>query len=132
MSEEEQTNQPQPDPSLEDTSTEALSQEATQEQLAHNARSQPTGDSADIQAQVSEMMPNSSPREESQKGPRWITDLKRYHNDMNGLLAAKENLKLVALDKSVKPSFRYQWSLESNSVMRITVILRRRLATYSK
>jgi hypothetical protein len=100
-----------------------------------------TGDSADIQAQLPAGDPQSpveaskvdaaSQNQASSEDPRWVTDLKRYHYDMNGLLAAKENYKIVAVDKSAKPSFYRQWSAEANNVMRITAILRRRLATYN-
>lgn len=56
----------------------------------------------------------------------WKKDLKRYLNDMNGVLAAKENLKLVWVDKRLNPAYAINWKIESNRYFQLMVNLRRR------
>jgi isopenicillin N synthase-like dioxygenase len=64
--------------------------------------------------------------------PKWVHLLNKYHNDFNGLLAGKENLKIVAVNLDAKPSFYRKWSTEANQVMRVTASLRRRSVTAQK
>lgn len=64
--------------------------------------------------------------------PDWLVQLSRYHNDSNGLLAAKENLKLVAVNEQASPAFYRKWSLEANQIMRLTSNLRRRMDSGKK
>jgi hypothetical protein len=59
--------------------------------------------------------------------PDWIVQLRRYHHNINGLLAAKENLKIVAVNRGANPAFTKNWSREANSMMRLAVIMRDRL-----
>jgi len=68
--------------------------------------------------------PKSSTRVQD---PKWTELLAKFHNESNGLLAGKENLKIVATNVKAKPPFYRKWSLEANQVMRLTASLRRRL-----
>lgn len=110
------------------------------------AGSQDTGEAPQIQAEpatqtnsaqgsaeaLNSPETSTGPEEVSKGEKTWRDHLVRYHNDMNGLLAAKENLKIVAVNKAARPSFYKKWSLEANQFMRITAILRRRLAWSEK
>ena len=56
----------------------------------------------------------------------WRKHLKRFHNDVNGVFATKENCKLVCVDKKAKDSFARNGRLESNKYFQLVVNLRRR------
>jgi hypothetical protein len=60
------------------------------------------------------------------QSPQWRQELKRFHNDINGILAAKENYKLVCVDQNAKPSFAKAWKQEANRYFQLIVNLRRR------
>ncbi len=60
------------------------------------------------------------------KIPKWRIELNRFHNDVNGILATKENLKLVSMDKNTKPSFARNWKQDANRYFQLIVNLRRR------
>ena len=82
---------------------------------------QDTGESNNLQAQ---------PVEKSQaiaQRPH-LKELIRFHYEMNGLLAGKENLKIMAIDTKAKMAFYRKWVHEANSAFRITCDLRHRLA----
>lgn len=80
-------------------------------------------DQADINKPVAEQTTPSS----SDPGlPVWIQQISRYHDDMNGLLAGKENLKIMAVNTSARPSFYKKWVYEANQFARLTVNLRHR------
>jgi hypothetical protein len=57
----------------------------------------------------------------------WRKKLQSFHDVTNGQLAAKENFKLVCIDKKAKPAFAKNFSLEANRSFQLTVNLRRRL-----
>jgi hypothetical protein len=65
-------------------------------------------------------------RKKAEQTPEWRRELKRFHNDINGILAAKENYKLVCVDQNAKPSFARTWKQESNRYFQLMVNLRRR------
>jgi hypothetical protein len=58
--------------------------------------------------------------------PPWRRELDRFHNDINEILATKENFKLVAVDQNAKPSFARSWKQEANRYFQLIVNLRRR------
>jgi len=58
--------------------------------------------------------------------PQWRQELKRFHNDINGILATKENYELVCVDQNAKPSFAKAWKQEANRYFQLIVNLRRR------
>lgn len=91
-----------------------------------------TGESEEGQAEPPVNTPEKPADDSAEEGSAWIGELNRFHNNMNELLYEKENLKIVAVNKSAKPSFYKQWSKEANNVLRITAILRRRLNAATK
>jgi hypothetical protein len=56
----------------------------------------------------------------------WRTELKRFHDDINMVLASKENLSLVAVDIKVRQEFAEDWKLASNRYIKLMVNLRKR------
>jgi hypothetical protein len=64
--------------------------------------------------------------EKPARKPAWNKELERFHDDINGILATKENLKLVALDKNARQSFSRLWRTESNRFFQLAVNIRRR------
>jgi hypothetical protein len=61
----------------------------------------------------------------------WQQELKRFHDDVNDVLASKENLKLKTLSIKTRPEFSREWTYESNRYMLLMVNLRRRLRSGS-
>lgn len=120
----------------------AASPEATAETQPEGKSEQDTGETAEVQAEAGageppvaseatpqEQTPATSPEPPTKAAlvlPSWVKQISRYHNDMNGLLAAKENLKIMAVDKSVRHSFYKKWVFEANQYARLTVNLRHR------
>jgi hypothetical protein len=66
------------------------------------------------------------PPKKADKIPKWLNELNRFHHDVNGILATKENLKLVSMDKNIKPSFARAWKQDVNRYFQLIVNLRRR------
>jgi hypothetical protein len=100
---------------------------------SHNLAASPiaaedTGVSREIQADPAFKAATPPTASEPSQSPEWSTELRRFYNDMNGLLAQKENLKLTGMDIGAKPSFMRQWSRDANAALRVTAVLRRRLA----
>ena len=62
----------------------------------------------------------------SKVDPNWRTELKKFHDDLNMVLASKENLRLVALDIKVRQEFAEAWKLASNRHFKLMVNLRKR------
>jgi beta-xylosidase len=62
----------------------------------------------------------------SKVDPSWRTELKRFHDDINLVLASKENLRLVAIDIKVPQEFAEDWKLASNRYFKLMVNLRKR------
>ena len=62
----------------------------------------------------------------SQVDSSWRTELKRFHDDINLVLASKENLRLVAIDIKVPQEFAEDWKLASNRYLKLMVNLRKR------
>ena len=62
----------------------------------------------------------------SKVAPSWRTELKRFHDDLNMVLASKENLRLVAIDIKVPQEFAEDWKLASNRHLKLMVNLRKR------
>ncbi len=127
---------------LEDASNEPLEAPQVSEVPENATGTQDTGESPDIQQKaeskdtvnLSEAVPGRdqpepAPHKEDKSAsnaPKWVQLLDDFHNNFNGLLAGKENLKLVAVNLDAEPSFYRKWSLEANQVMRLTSSLRRR------
>ena len=63
-------------------------------------------DQADIDKLMAEQ---TAPSSQEPELPVWIQQISRYHDDMNGLLAGKENLKIMAVNTSARPSFYKKW-----------------------
>ena len=118
----------------------ALTSESSQEESG-----QDTGEIAEVQAEAAgpsedlsetapvpgENPPDSAtvtpiPAKPASNLPAWVHEMSRYHNDMNGLLAGKENLKIMAVNTSARPSFYKKWVYEANQFARLTVNLRHR------
>lgn len=95
----------------------AVSQDASEIMADEEVGASPEASSA-----VTSEQNLTAPKEKS-----WQDHLARYYNDMNGLFAGKENLKIVAINTSARPSFYRKWSNEANQVLRVTANLRRRL-----
>ena len=56
----------------------------------------------------------------------WRVELKRFHADVNMVLASKENLRLVAIDIKVPQEFAEDWKLASNRYLKLMINLRKR------
>ena len=56
----------------------------------------------------------------------WRAELKRFHDDINMVLASKENLSLVGVDIKVRQEFAEDWKLASNRYLKLMVNLRKR------
>lgn len=112
--------------------------EPTAEPSPQDKSGEDTGETAEVQAEAVESAsetPGShdssdtapaSAEEPALKLPEWVLQISRYHNDMNGLLAGKENLKIMAVNTSARPSFYKKWVYEANQFARLTVNLRHR------
>lgn len=57
----------------------------------------------------------------------WQVDLQAFESRMNGLLAAKENLKLVAACEKLHSAYALSWKYQSNRYFQLVSTLRRRL-----
>lgn len=57
----------------------------------------------------------------------WINDARGFENRMNGLLAAKENLRLVAAHEKLHSAYSLSWKNQSNRYFQLVVMLRRRI-----
>jgi hypothetical protein len=57
----------------------------------------------------------------------WQKQLKTFESKINGLLAAQENLKLVAVDQNLHSAYVEDWKLQSNRYFQLVVALRRRI-----
>lgn len=62
---------------------------------------------------------------------QWKQELKRFHDNVNAVLASKENLKLKTLSIRTRPEFFREWIWESRQHMILMVNLRRRLGSAS-
>lgn len=144
---------PETDPASVPEVAEGSAAEANPESAPVADAGQDTGETPELQAQPpspeagspeisNENKAESTPASEPTTAPpttkprpkveAWVRQLHRYHNDMNGLLAAKENFKIVAVNKSAKQAFYRKWSYEANQVLRLTSVLRRRMAESKK
>ena len=65
------------------------------------------------------------------KASQWSHELKRFHDNVNDVLASKENLKLKTLSIKTRPEFFADWTWESRQYLILMVNLRRRLGTAS-
>jgi hypothetical protein len=65
------------------------------------------------------------------KAHQWKQELKRFHDNVNEVLASKENLKLKTLSIKTRPEFFREWTWESRNYMILMVNLRRRLGSAS-
>lgn len=65
------------------------------------------------------------------KAHQWRHELKRFHDNVNDVLASKENLKLKTLSIKTRPEFFREWTWESRQYMILMVNLRRRLGSPS-
>ena len=90
---------------------------------AGTASSAPPEDSGDQGTKEAEA--SGSTAKNIHKEP-WRQHLNRFHHDINGILATKENFKLVCVDKQAKDAFSRNWKLESNRYFQLVVNLRRR------
>ncbi len=79
-----------------------------------------SGDQGTKKAEAASSSPKSAAVEP------WRKHLKRFHDDVNGVFATKENFKLVCVDKKAKESFSRNWKVESNKYFQLVVNLRRR------
>jgi hypothetical protein len=87
----------------------------------------PKGDDApNASGPVDSSVTPKSQSPSKKEAPAWVAKISDYHNHINGLLAGKENMKLVAVNVSARQPFYKKWSLEANQVMRLTASLRRR------
>lgn len=90
-----------------------------------------TGETGEVQAEAAigtdepkvEAAPAAPPQSDL---PEWLQQISRYHDGMNGLLAGKENLKIMAINITVRPSFYKKWVYEANQFARLTINLRHR------
>jgi hypothetical protein len=62
---------------------------------------------------------------------QWKQELKRFHDNVNEVLASKENLKLKTLSIKTRPEFFQEWTRESRQYMILMVNLKRRLESAS-
>lgn len=62
---------------------------------------------------------------------QWKQELKRFHDNVNEVLASKENLKLKTLSIKTRPEFFREWTWETRQHMILMVNLRRRLGSAS-
>ncbi len=81
---------------------------------------------------VSDAPPEDSGEPETKKAEdaadlRWKDALLNFHDKLNGVLAAKENMKLVAVEQKVHPAYVLNWKIQSNRHFQLVVAMRRRL-----
>lgn len=77
---------------------------------------------------------DSEPREKvgiEDNARQWKQELKRFHDNLNEVLASKENLKLKTLSIKTRPEFFREWTWKSRQHMILMVNLRRRLGSAS-
>jgi hypothetical protein len=126
---------------VEDSTESTVPGDTDQELMSKNSPDpQDTGESQDLQVKASSADSKLNPPDETQKPitsdldqtPKWLILLGKFHDESNGLLAGKENLKIVATNLNAKPSFYRKWSFEANQSMRLTASLRRRIAAAKK
>lgn len=108
------TNSPLTGTSLEHPGSESNPQSAQNpEDPSQNSEETPT-----MKAEASD---------QGQNAPlAWKSELNRFLQSANGVLATKENLKLVSVDKKLNPAYVKSWKLESNRYFQLLVNLRRR------
>ena len=116
---------------------DTASVEPTAETTSQDRSGEDTGETGEVQAEAVEGSSAVSketaadtapaaPKNPELDWPEWLQQISRYHNDMNGLLAGKENLKVMAVNTSARPSFYKKWVYEANQFARLTVNLRHR------
>jgi hypothetical protein len=75
-------------------------------------------DSGETSINKAEAAPSSTP---------WKIDLQTFESKMNGLLATKENMRLVAINEKIHSAYALSWTRDSNHYFRLLSNLRRRL-----
>ena len=95
-------------------STIESSQVSPQEQAA----SAPAEDSGEPETKKAEAAVNND---------EWKNKLSNFQNKMNGVFAAKENMKLVAVEEKVHVAYATKWKQQSNRYFQLVVALRRRI-----
>lgn len=110
-------------PSVADPTAETSISEDATANLTGAEPSAPAEDSGDQSTKKAEA---ASPGAKSAPEEEWRKHLKRFHNDINGVFAAKENFMLVCVDKQAKDSFARNWKQEANKYFQLVVNLRRR------
>jgi hypothetical protein len=81
---------------------------------------------------ISAAPPEDSGEPETKKAeavadPEWRKNLKEFHDKVNGVLAAKENMKVVAMDQKIHSAYSQNWKIQCNRYFQLTVAMRRRL-----
>lgn len=108
--------------------TAVSSQEATANQASVVPQPETAEDSREAATKKAEADQGLSHSEGGQNGMApGKQQLKRFHDDVNDVLASKENLKLKALSIKTRPEFFREWTAESNRYLILMVNLRRRL-----
>ncbi len=123
----------------EDATALPTGETAPSAELPQDKSGEDTGETPEVQAEAAmetssepnieaDLTPSEQPAPSSADPelPVWIQQISRYHDDMNGLLAGKENLKIMAVNTSARPSFYKKWVYEANQFARLTVNLRHR------
>lgn len=108
------------------------SQETAADQSAPSPQTGTPEDSREADTKKAEAYPEFSDSAGKQDSAhQWKLQLKRFHDDVNDVLASKENLKLKTLNIKTRPEFFREWTSESNRYMILMVNLRRRLRSDS-
>lgn len=99
------------------TASDGMSDHADQSGPADSVSGAPAEDSGEP----------GTKKAEAANDEMWKKDLLEFHDRVNGVLAAKENLQLVAVDQKIHSAYSQSWKRQCNRYFQLSVALRRRL-----